>query len=342
MTQPTPQSLNAALRGAVDLSSLARPKTQPGAAGAGAPGAPGAPAGGAGPGAGTAASAGAAGLLVQGTDAEFAAVVNGTTSVPAVLVLYTDQVPESVDYVQTLVDEAVANEGRFRVVAVDIAANPGIVQALGPVLQEAFGQVSALPIVIGLIQGQPVPMFLGAQPVEQLRTVLEQFLSAAVANGVAGRVEGAEGASETQDAEEEAGLPPLHQQAYDAIDQGDLDGAAAAYQQALTENPKDEDARLGLGQVELLRRTEGMDPAAVRAAAAQAPQDVDAQIAAADLELVGGHVEDAFLRLIDLVKVTAGDDRDRVRQHLLTQFQVIGGGDPRVTKARQSLMSALF
>lgn len=330
MTQPTPQSLNAALRGAVDLSALSRPsqQTQPGAAA---------------PGAGAAAGAapqGAEGVLVQGTDAEFNSLVTGSMNVPAVLVLYTDQVPESAQFVQTMVDEAVANEGRFRVIAVDLAANPGIVQALSPVLQEAFGQVSALPVVVGLLQGQPVPFFLGVQPVEQVRALVEQFLSAAVANGVSGRVEGvADAAAAT---EEEAELPPLHQQAYDAIDRGDLDAAAAAYQQALTDNPKDEDARLGLGQVELLRRTAGLDLNAVREAAAADPSNIEVQIQASDLDLVGGHVEDAFLRLIELVRTTSGDERDTVRKHLLSQFEVIGSTDPRVVKARGSLMSALF
>ncbi len=277
---------------------------------------------------------------MQGTDADFNSLVTGSMQVPAVLVLYTDQIPESAAFVQTLVDEAVANEGRFRVIAVDLAANPGIVQALSPVLQEAFGQVNSLPVVVGLLQGQPVPFFLGVQPVEQLRALLEQFLSAAVTNGVAGRVEGvADAAAATQ---EEAELPPLHQQAYDAIDRGDLDAAASAYQQALTSNPKDEDARLGLGQVELLRRTAGLDLNAVREAAAADPTNVEAQVQASDLDLVGGHVEDAFLRLIELVRKTTGDDRDTVRKHLLSQFEVIGGTDPRVVKARGSLMSALF
>ncbi len=277
---------------------------------------------------------------MQGTDADFNSLVTGSMQVPAVLVLYTDQIPESAAFVQTLVDEAVANEGRFRVIAVDLAANPGIVQALSPVLQEAFGQVNSLPVVVGLLQGQPVPFFLGVQPVEQLRALLEQFLSAAVTNGVAGRVEGvADAAAATQ---EEAELPPLHQQAYDAIDRGDLDAAAAAYQQALTSNPKDEDARLGLGQVELLRRTAGLDLNAVREAAAADPTNVEAQVQASDLDLVGGHVEDAFLRLIELVRKTTGDERDTVRKHLLSQFEVIGGTDPRVVKARGSLMSALF
>ncbi|WP_114907109.1 tetratricopeptide repeat protein [Ornithinimicrobium murale] len=334
MTQPTPQSLNAALRGAVDLSALSRPpqQTPSGAAGAGAPGA-GATAG--------AAPQGAEGVLVQGTDADFNSLVTGSMNVPAVLVLYTDQVPESAQFVQTMVDEAVAQEGRFRVIAVDLAANPGIVQALSPVLQEAFGQVSSLPVVVGLLQGQPVPFFLGVQPVEQLRALLEQFLSAAVANGVSGRVEGvADAAAAGEDDEQE--LPPLHQKAYDAIDRGDLDTAAQAYEQALQDNPKDEDARLGLGQVELLRRTAGLDLNTVRDAAAANPTDVQAQIQASDLDLVGGHVEDAFLRLIELVRNTSGDERDTARKHLLGQFEVVGGTDPRVVKARGSLMSALF
>src|SRR5699024_7330051 len=99
------------------------------------------------------------GGLIQGTDDTFNSIVNSSTSVPAVLVLYTDQIPESAQFVQTMVDEAIGHEGRFRVVAVDLAANPGIVQALSPVLQEAFGQVSSLPVVVGLLRGQPVPLF---------------------------------------------------------------------------------------------------------------------------------------------------------------------------------------
>src|SRR5690606_25087214 len=153
------QSLNAALRGAVDLSALSRPQPAGGAQAPGTAPGPGAP-------------GGTDGVLVQGTDAAFATLVNGTTAVPAVLVLYTDQIPESQQFAQTLADEAVAQEGRFRVVAVDIAANPGIVQSLSPVLQEAFGQVSALPVVVGLLQGQPVPFFLGVQPIEQVRQLL--------------------------------------------------------------------------------------------------------------------------------------------------------------------------
>ena len=92
----------------------------------------------------------------------------------------------------------------------------------------------------------------------------------------------------------------------------------------------------------MLRRTAGLDLNAVRQAAAADPADIQAQIQASDLDLVGGHVEDAFLRLIELVRKTSGDERDTVRKHLLSQFEVIGSTDPRVVKARGSLMSALF
>ena len=118
--------------------------------------------------------------------------------------------------------------------------------------------------------------------------------------------------------------------------------AAAAYEAALAESPADEMARLGLGQVRLLQRTQDVDPVAARAAAAGDVTDVDAQLLVADLDLLGGHVEDAFARLVDTVRVTTGADRDRVRQRLIELFDVVGGADPRVAAARVALANALF
>lgn len=330
----TQQPFNAAaLRGAVDLSALSRPAPA-------RPGTPGpTPAGGpAGPGA----APGGGAEVVHASDATFNEIVTGTMTVPAVLVLWAEQLPQSREHLDVLAGLARSFEGRFRVVAVELAANPGIMQALSPVLQQAFGQVSDLPVVLGLLSGQPMPFYLGAQPEEQVRPLLEQFLQAAVANGVTGRVEGAGPAQESAEDDGEQDLPAAHQEAYDAIDSGDLDAAAEAFRRAIQDNPADEEARLGLGQVELLRRTQDMDPAAVRQAAAEEPANARAQIDAADLELVGGHVEDAFARLVDTVRRTAGEERDQVREHLLGLFEVIGSQDPRVVKARQALMSALF
>ena len=92
----------------------------------------------------------------------------------------------------------------------------------------------------------------------------------------------------------------------------------------------------------VLQRTQGVDPAAARAAAAEHRDDVDAQTLVADLDLLGGHVDDAFTRLIDLVRRTAGDERDQARTHLLGLFAAVGNDDPRVLKGRQRLASALF
>ncbi|WP_122260953.1 co-chaperone YbbN [Ornithinimicrobium cerasi] len=340
----------AALRGAVDLSGLRGRGA--GAKGAGMPSAP----GGAGvPGAAatgtTTGSAGSgaegvpgrSGALVHATDASFEAVVTASMTTPLVLVLWTPQAPESAQHLDDLVRAVAGKEGRFQVVGVDLAANPGIMQALTPVLQQTFGQVTALPVVLGLMGGQPMPFYLGVQDLAQVDQLLDTFLQAAVTNGITGRVQlGAGDAAPEEDETGEPVLPPLHQQAYDAIEAGDWAAAVSAYEQALAQDASDEMARLGLGQVRLLERTSRMDLTAVRAAAAADPADVTAQIDAADVELVGGHVEDGFLRLVDTVRRTSGADRDRARTHLLELFEVVGPADPRVQKARGSLMSALF
>jgi putative thioredoxin len=169
-------------------------------------------------------------------------------------------------------------------------------------------------------------------------------LRVAAANGVTGVVQapaegGEDGDVPTEPAEEP--LPPLHEAAYDAIEAGDYARAVTAYEQALRENPGDELARVGLAQVRLLERTADVDAAAARAAAAAKPDDVDAQILVADIDLLGGHVEDAFDRLVATVRRTSGADRDRARTHLVELFDVVGT-DPRVSSARVALANAVF
>lgn len=321
-----------ALRGAVDLTALT------GAAGAApsASAATGAAAGG--PAAGGSISTGVAGrsgLVVEGSDATFSAIVNASVTVPSVAVLWAGQFPESRDYLDTVVEVARSYDGRFQVVSIDVEKNPGLLQAF---------QVQTVPVTIGLLQGQPVPLFAGVQPAEQLRPVLDQLLQLAVQQGVTGRVTldaAPEGPDDGAEAEEPA-LPPLHQEAFDAIERGDLEGATAAYDKALKENPADAEAELGLAQVGLMRRTQGADLPAARAAAAEHPEDIAAQTLVADLDVLGGHVEDGFTRLLDLVRATSGEEREAARQHLLQLFAVVGPHDERVRKARTALMSALF
>lgn len=320
-----------ALRGAVDLSALKRPAA--GAAGR-QPGAGAAP--GAAPGQGAPAGSGQPDrLVVAGSDATFQDVVNASMRHPVVVVLWSRRLAESGSFVEIMAGIAAANEGRFQLVSVDVDDNPGLMRAF---------QVEQVPVTLGLIQGQPVPLFVGPLLPQQVQPWIDELLKLAVKQGVAGRVTASgdvpspEGEG-TDDAEAE--LPPLHQAAFDAIEAGDLDGALAAYAQAVTENPADAEAKAGIAQVRLMKRTDGVDPVAARAAAAAAPADVHAQIVVADLDILGGHVEDAFTRLIDTVRVTEGEDRNRARQHLLELFEIVGS-DERVSRARKALMSALF
>ncbi len=307
----------AALRGAVDLSSLKRPAPQGG------------PASGAG-----STSADAASLVVEGTDASIRDVLAASATHPVVMVLWSPRLQESADFVSTFAGVARRYAGRFQLVTVDVDANPAILQAF---------QVQAVPVSFAFVQGQPVPLFEGVQPDEQVTAVIDQVLALAAQHGVTGTV-AVDGAQPTEggDVDEEPPLPPLHQKAFDAIEAGDLKGAADAYREALLQSPADTDAKIGLAQVGLMQRTQGADLQAARAAAAAAPTDVDAQILVADLDLLGGHVEDAFVRLIDTVRVTADADRNKAREHLVELFEVVGAADERVVKARKSLMSALF
>jgi len=269
------------------------------------------------------------GIVIEGTDSGFQAIVTGTQSVPAVVVLWSKRLPASADFVALLTSVTASYEGRFQLVSVDVDANPGLMQAF---------QVQSVPVALGLVAGQPVPLFAGAQPAEQVRMYVDELLKLAVEHGVTGRVTVA--AADEADAEPE--LPPLHQEAFDAIERDDLDAAVAAYTKALAQNPADDEAAVGLAQVKLMQRTAGVDPQAARAAAAQAPADIAAQMLVADLDVLGGHIEDAFVRLIDVVRLSEGEDRDTVREHLVELFAVVGAHDERVLKARRALMSALF
>src|SRR6476469_3474949 len=306
-----------ALRGAVDLSSLKRPAPPAGSAPAGAVASP----------------AGASGVVVEGTDASIGELVKPTVPYPVVMVQWSPRLQESADFVATVTGVARRYAGRFQLVTVDVDANPTILQSF---------QVQAVPVSFAFVQSQPVPLFEGVQPEAQITAIIDQVLALAAQHGVTGTVAAGDVAAAADEDEQEQPLPPLHQKAFDAIESGDLDGAAAAYREALAQSPADTDAKLGLAQVGLLQRTQGVDLQKARAAAAAAPTDVDAQILVADLDLLGGHVEDAFLRLIDTVRVTADADRNTVREHLVELFEVVGVTDERVVRARKSLMSALF
>lgn len=227
--------------------------------------------------------------------------------------------------------------GRLVLAKVDVDANQMLMQQFG---------IQGIPAVFAVVAGQVLPLFQGVAPEQQIRETLAQLVQVAEERfGIIGiEVDpDAEGGAPAAAAEVPAGpYDALLEAAVVALDAGDLGGAVQAYKNVLADDPANTEAKLGLAQAELLTRVQDMNPQAVRTAAAENPRDPAAQIAAADLDLVGGHVEDAFGRLVDTVRVTFGEDRDAVRLRLLELFEVIGADDPRVTAARTALARVLF
>ena len=310
----------APLRGAVDLSSLRNRPVVP--AEGTAPTAP-------------AEAPGTTSLVLDVTDETFPRILELSRTVPVVVDLWAEWCGPCKQLSPILERVVTELAGRVLLAKVDVDANPQLSQAF---------RAQSIPMVVALIGGQPVPMFTGAVPEQQVREVFAQLLQVAAQNGVSGTLDVAPGddAPAEEEATSEPELPPLHAEAFEAIEAGDYPRAITAYERALAENPRDADAQAGLGQVKLLDRVQGLDPQQARDAAAADPTGIDAQSVAADLDMAGGHVEDAFDRLLDLFAVLPGDQRGPVRERLLELFALVGDADSRVLRARGRLASLLF
>lgn len=301
----------AAMRGAVDLSGLVRQATAPTAA----PGRPASPS--------SAAPAGTAGVAREADDASFGEVLELSQRVPVIVEFYASGIEPALEPV------VATYGGRIALVTVDGNRSPQLAQAF---------QVQQVPAVAAVIGGRPLQLFVGMPAEAEVRQVLDQVLELAQQQGVTGVLE--QGDAPAEPVEEP--LPPLHQEAYDAIARGDYAAAASAYRTAIAQSPRDQEAVAGLAQVNLLLRLEGAVAADVRAAAADSPNDADAQLAVADLDLSGGHVEDAFARLLDVFPSLDADGRTAVRTRLLDYFEIVGADDPRTIAARRRLTALLY
>jgi putative thioredoxin len=306
----------AVLRGAVDLSALRSRASAP---------APTSPA--------EEGAAPSASLVFDVTDASFGQVLELSRTVPVVVDLWAEWCGPCKQLSPILEKVVIELGGRLVLAKVDVDANPQLAQGF---------RAQSIPMVVALVAGQPVPLFTGAVPEQQVREVFGQLLQLAAQQGVTGVVPmgEAEGPEASEPAEPE--LPPLHQEAFDAIEAGDYARAVTAYEAVLAEDPRDEQARAGLGQVQLLDRVQHLDLQEARAAAAAAPLDPEAQFAVADLDLAGGHVDDACGRLLDLFAALPDDQRGPVRERLLELFGLVGDDDARVIRARGRLTSLLF
>jgi putative thioredoxin len=231
-------------------------------------------------------------------------------------------------------------DGRFLAGLVDVDASPQIAQAIAQASQLPQLPVPLLMIFLdGRPATQPIP---GLVSREELSTIFNQLGQQLTAQGITGRHQPLPSAPAEDEGGGEPTGDPRYAPAQEALQAGDIDRAVAEYRKLVDANPADAEAAAGLAMAKVLQRTQGVDLNAAREAAASAPDDVDAQIMVADLDLLGGHVEDAFARLVELVRRTSDKDRDRAREHLLGLFSAVGNDDPRVLKGRQALASALF
>ncbi|WP_336318657.1 tetratricopeptide repeat protein [Streptomyces lavendofoliae] len=262
-------------------------------------------------------------------------VLQRSTEVPVVIDFWAEWCEPCKQLGPLLERLAAEYNGRFVLAKIDVDANQMLMQQFG---------IQGIPAVFAVVAGQALPLFQGAAPEAQIRQTLDELIRVGEERfGLTGITVDSDAAGVAAGPAQPAGpYDTLLEAAVRALDANDFAGAVQAYKNVLVDDPGNTEAKLGLAQAELLSRVQGMDPQVVRKSAADDPSDVPAQLAAADLDLVGGHVEDAFGRLVDTVRRTAGDDRDTARVRLLELFEVIGPDDPRVTKARSALARVLF
>ncbi|MEU0937746.1 tetratricopeptide repeat protein [Embleya sp. NPDC005971] len=224
--------------------------------------------------------------------------------------------------------------GRFVLAKIDVDANPRLAQEFG---------IQGIPAVMAVLGGQLAPLFQGVVPEQQARQVLDQLVQLGEERfGLTGVVVDGEPAAPVEDEDEEPAGDPLLAAADEALETGDLDGAAQAFRNVLSDHPAHAEAKLGLINTELLLRTQGVDADKARADAAERADDVAAQTLAADLDILDGRADEAFARLVETVRRTSGEDRNTARLHLLDLFEIVGADDPRVPKARMALAGVLF
>jgi putative thioredoxin len=238
---------------------------------------------------------------------------------PVIVLMWSPRSAESVEMIKVLGKLEVDYKGVFALARVDIEAHPQVAQAF---------QTKAVPYAVAIIAEQMVPLFEQSYPEAQVRMVMDKVLTLASEQGIG------QAPVEQMEAEEIEAL--------EALEAGNYVAAEAAYKKWLSRKPGENLAKLGLAQTQLLMRTEGLELNQVIDQSALNPSDITLQLKAADVEIVNGGVEAAFARLIHAVRATTGDERTKVKDHLLNLFALVDQSDPRLVAARKELASALF
>lgn len=311
------------LAGAVDLEALKHQvKAEPGQAG-------GAPA--------------AGGYVIDTTENTFQAMVQTSATFPILLLLWVPTDDRLFSMARALGDAVNGLNGQIQLSRIDIATNPSIAQAL---------QVQGAPALFALISGRPMPLLQGLPGDDELKQltdeVIPKIIQAAAQSGVNGTAPysgnpdsdaaastGATGADTEQ-------VPPEHAEAHRLAEEGDYAGAAAEYARVMESDPSDALAAREHAKALLLARSGSADVREVRAAAAAAPDDVEAQLAVADIDMIGGQIQDAFDRLLDFLAAGHKGDLEAVRQRLLEYFTIPEPTDPRLACARRRLATLMY
>ena len=238
---------------------------------------------------------------------------------PVIVLMWSPRSPESVEMIKVLGKLEGDYKEAFALARVDIEAHPQVAQAF---------QTKTVPYAVAIIAEQMVPLFEQSYPEAQVRMVLDKVLTLASEQGIG------HAPVEQMEAEEI--------EAMDALEAGNYVSAEAAYKKWLSRKPGENLAKLGLAQTQLLIRTESLELNVVLDESTKNPTDIALQLRAADVEIVNGGVEAAFARLIQAVRSTSGDERTKVKDHLLNLFALVDQSDPRLVAARKELASALF
>ncbi|HMS37765.1 MAG TPA: tetratricopeptide repeat protein [Arachnia sp.] len=273
---------------------------------------------------------GAGGYVMPLTEADFQEVAQRSVQHPVIVEFYSPRDPAGQPVSDALAEIVNAGAGRFLLGRVDVDAEPRLAQALG---------VQAVPTVVALIGGQMAPLFQGTKSREEIAALLDQIAQMAVANGMTGRAQPVAGPAGVE------GAPPANprfDKADAALEAGDFARAVEEFDALLKETPNDVEVLAGRAQAALLQRSMTFDPSAIVARAEGAPDDIDAQFDAADLEIINGRSAGALDRLLGLAAESTPEDRDRIRVRLLELFEIIGRTDPIVLKARRRLATVLF
>ena len=238
-----------------------------------------------------------------------------------ILLAWSARSAQAKEILETLGKLEIADKNSWLLGVVDVDAQPQVAQAL---------QIKSVPVAIAIIGEQLLPLFESVPPADQLRLVINKLLELASQKGI----------GSAPDGPTEMPMEPEEQAAYAAMEKGDYKVAKLSYEAWLKRKPNEQVAVVGLAQVNLMLRIDGLDPVLTLKNAKE--NDLTSQLMCADIEIATGNYEASFDRLIKVIKSFTGDDRDKAKAHLISLFNLVDPADPRLVKARSQLASALF